>query len=59
MRHTPRDEKNAETRVLGAIAIVCYSSTLAAMLAFGYSLLALALKAAGRDLGLLLTSSGA
>ena len=41
MRHT----RHTEQRALGAIALACYSATLAAMLGAGYALLALALKA--------------
>ncbi|HEU4596580.1 MAG TPA: hypothetical protein VFS10_15695 [Pyrinomonadaceae bacterium] len=34
----------AEARMLGGIALFCYSTTLAAMLVFGYTLLALAVR---------------
>ncbi len=34
----------AEARMLGGMALACYSTTLAAMLVFGYTLLALALR---------------
>ena len=33
-----------ESRLLGGIALVCYSTTLAAMLVFGYTLVALTLR---------------
>lgn len=59
MTDTVRKESQAETRVLGIIALFCYSATLAAMLTFGYSLLGLAIRAAGQDLGILLTPAGA
>ena len=58
MRREPQHEAKTETRVLGALAVVCYSATFTAMLAFGYSLLMLALEAAGRDLAALFSSSG-
>jgi hypothetical protein len=58
VRHTIRQEAKTETRVLGVIALVCYSATFAAMLAFGYSVLALAVKAAGRDIAVLFSSAG-
>ena len=44
MRHVTEEQK--ETRMLGGIALVCYSTTLAAMLVFGYTLVALTLRAA-------------
>lgn len=58
MRNTPREEAKAEARALGILALVCYSATVAAMFAFGYSALVLALGAAGRDLTALLPSAG-
>jgi hypothetical protein len=58
VRHTQRQEERTETRVLGVIALACYSVTFAAMLAFGYSVLALAVKAAGRDLAALFSAAG-
>jgi hypothetical protein len=48
MRHTRRTRtraRHAEQRALGAIALACYTATLAVMLGAGYALLALALKA--------------
>ena len=44
-RHTKARARHAERRALGAIALACYSATLAAMLGAGYALLALALEA--------------
>jgi len=52
MRHSTGTEAQAgangtaraEARLLGGIALACYSTTLAAMLVFGYTLLALALR---------------
>jgi hypothetical protein len=52
MRHSTKTETQAgakttarsEARVLGGIALFCYSTTLAAMLVFGYTLFALALR---------------
>ncbi len=50
MRHSTKTETRvgarakAETRMLGGIALFCYSTTLAAMLVFGYTLFALALR---------------
>jgi hypothetical protein len=58
MRHTPRQEAKTEARALGVLALVCYSATFAAMLAFGYSVLALAVEAAGLDIAVLLSSAG-
>ncbi|HWS54733.1 MAG TPA: hypothetical protein VN228_11430 [Pyrinomonadaceae bacterium] len=58
MRNTLREEAKVETRALGVIALLCYSTTLAAMFALGYSALALALQAAGRDLTTLFPAAG-
>jgi hypothetical protein len=47
MRHSTKREAEtarAETRMLGGMTLVCYSTTLAAVLVFGYALLALALR---------------
>lgn len=44
MRHSTGTVEKREARMLGGIALVCYSTTLAAMLAFGYALIALALR---------------
>jgi hypothetical protein len=44
--------------MLGVIALVCYAAAFAAMLAFGYSVLTLALRSAGRDMSVLFTSAG-
>jgi hypothetical protein len=50
MRHSTRTETptaartKTEARVLGGIALFCYTTTLAAMLVFGYTLFALALR---------------
>lgn len=51
-------ETKTETRTLGIIALLCYSTTLAAMLASGYTLLAVALQAVGRDLAAMLNPAG-
>lgn len=58
MKHTLQTGARTETRVLGAIALVSYSTTFAAVLAFSYSLLALALAAAGRDLAAVVHAAG-
>ena len=44
MRHTTTTEEKKESRALGGLALVCYSATLAAMLVFGYTLIALTLR---------------
>jgi hypothetical protein len=47
MRHSMKREARAaraETRMLGGMALFCYSTTLAAMLVFGHTLFALALR---------------
>jgi hypothetical protein len=59
MRDALRDETRTETTALGVIALCCYSATLAAMFALGYSALALALRAAGPDFAALLSTAGA
>jgi hypothetical protein len=46
MRHSIKTLTETETRVLGTLALACYATTLAAMLVFGYSLLALSLRSA-------------
>lgn len=51
-------ETKRDARALGLIALLCYSTTLAAMLTSGYALLALTLRAAGRDLAVTLTAAG-
>ena len=58
MRHELQRETKTEARMLAVIALVCYAAAFAAMLAFGYSVLTLALKAAGRDMAALFTSAG-
>lgn len=58
MRHTRRTEKSPETGALGALALACYATALAAMFAFSYSALALALSVLGRDFAALLTPAG-
>lgn len=58
MMSTVQKEATTEARALGVIALVCYSTTLAAMFAFGYSALALALQVAGRDLAALFSPAG-
>jgi hypothetical protein len=58
MRHELQREADAEARMLGVIALVCYAAAFAAMLAFGYSMLVLAIRAAGRDIAALFTSAG-
>jgi hypothetical protein len=58
MRRTVRVETKTETRVLACGALLCYSTTLAAMWAGGYALLALALRACGRELAAVLYSAG-
>jgi hypothetical protein len=44
MRHSTGTEEKKETRMLGAVALVCYSTTLAAMLVFAYTIIALTLR---------------
>ena len=58
MKKTLREETKTEARALGVMALVCYSAALAAMFAFGYSALVLALGAAGRDLAALISPAG-
>lgn len=49
MRHGVQTELKTETRMLGLIALLCYSATLAAALTCGYALLGLALRTLVRD----------
>jgi hypothetical protein len=49
MTYETQTETKTEARALGLVALLCYSATLAAMLACCYSLLGLALRAVGRD----------
>lgn len=58
MRPEVQAETKTETRMLGLCALLCYSATLAAMLTGGYALLALALRAVGRDLAVMLNPAG-
>jgi hypothetical protein len=51
-------ETTRDARALGLIALLCYSTTLAAMLTSGYALLALTLRAVGRDLASTITAAG-
>lgn len=44
MRHEDGTEEQKETRMLGGIALVCYSTTLAAMTVFAYTFIALTLR---------------
>ena len=44
MRKTERNEARTEARVLGAVAMVCYSTMLATMLVFGYTTTAFVLR---------------
>jgi hypothetical protein len=44
MRHSTGTEEKKETRMLGGIALICYSTTLAAMLIFAYTIIALTLR---------------
>jgi hypothetical protein len=44
MRHSTGTEEKKEARMLGGIALLCYSTTLAAMLVLGYTLIALTLR---------------
>ncbi len=44
MRHSNGTVDKKEMRLLGAVALVCYSTTLAGMLVFGYTLIALTLR---------------
>ena len=46
-----RVEIEAGTRMLSAIALFCYAAALAALFALGYSLAALAINAAGQQIG--------
>lgn len=49
MRYEVKSETKTETRVLGLVALLCYTATLVAMLTCGYSLVGLALRTVGRD----------
>lgn len=49
MRHAQDTGTMSEKKALGAVALVCYSTTLASLLVFGYALLTLALSAAARQ----------
>lgn len=53
-----RNGKMSETKLLGTLALVCYSTAVTAMFVFGYTVLALALSALGRDFAPLLTPAG-
>ena len=53
-----RTQTNAETRILCVITLACYSTTLAAMCALGYSLLALALSAAVQQIAAIALTQG-
>jgi len=55
-----RDEAETKTekKALGLIALLCYSTTLAAMLTCGYALLTLSLRAAASDFAVLLNPPG-
>jgi hypothetical protein len=44
VRHATHLEERTEARLLGTLALICYSTTLAAMFVFGYTLLALTLR---------------
>ena len=48
VRPTLHTETNAETQMLRVITLACYSTTLVAIFVLDYSLLALALNAAGQ-----------
>jgi hypothetical protein len=58
MSSRKRAEASAERGVLGALALVCYAVAVTAMLAFGYTTLALALRALGPDFAFLLSPAG-
>lgn len=58
MRRKVQVETKTETRVLGLCALLCYAATLAAMSAGGYALLALALRAYGREFAIMLNPAG-
>ena len=53
-----RNDKLTETRLLGTLVLVCYSTAVTAMFVFGYTVLALALAAFGRDFAPLLPPTG-
>ena len=44
MRHSTGTVEKRETRMLGGIALLCYSTTLAAMMVFAYTIIGLALR---------------
>jgi len=44
MRHSNGTVEKKGTRILGAVALFCYSTTLAGMLVFGYTMVALMLR---------------
>jgi len=58
MRNTRQTETKAETRALGAITLVCYTATVAALFAASYGLMGLGLSAAGRNIAAALSASG-
>ena len=58
MRHSLETETNVGTRMLAAIALICYSGALGALLALSYSLLALALHACDQNILAIYSSWG-
>ena len=53
-----RDQTKTGTQMLSAIALFCYSASLAALFAIGYSLIAFALDVAGQQIGAIYSSRG-
>jgi hypothetical protein len=58
MREKIQTETKTETRVLGLIALCCYTATLAVMLTCGYTLLVFTLRAAGHDFAIMFNAPG-
>ena len=58
MGHSLQKETADEQRMLCGIALVCYSTTLASLIALGYSLPLLALSAAGQQVAALYSRLG-
>ena len=55
---SPVQIETTGTRLLSAIALLCYSAALAALFALGYSLVALAINVAGQQIGTIYSPHG-
>jgi hypothetical protein len=52
------DQKQTGTQILSTLALFCYSTSLIAMLALGYALIALVLSGAEPQIGSMYSASG-